>query len=107
FRNCPQTARAVINGVHRRDHSEENLGGANVTCRFVAADVLLARLQRQSVRGPAFGIVRNADQSTRHVAFVLIARRKISGVGSAETERNTETLRVSDRSVGAELTRRF
>ena len=105
--NFPQTARAVVNRVHRRDDGEEHLRRANVTRSFVAANVLLARLQCEPVRGPAFGVVRNTDESTGHVAFVLIARRKISGVRSAETKGDTKALCASNCNVGAEFARRF
>ncbi len=57
--------------------------------------------------GPAFGIVRNADESAGHVTFVLVARRKIGGVRSAETERNTKTLRAADGNISAEFSRRL
>ena len=105
--NRLQTARAVINRVHRRDDGEQNLRGANVTRRFVAADVLLACLQREPISGPAFSIVGNADEPAGHVAFVLIPRCKKRGVRSAEAERNAETLRASNRDVGAKFSGRF
>ena len=53
FGDCAQATRAVINGIHRGDHGEENLRRADVARRFVAADVLLARLQRESIAGRA------------------------------------------------------
>ena len=98
--------RAVIDGVHRRDDGEKNLRRADVARRFVAADVLLARLQRETVGGLSGGIMRNANQPARHVAFVLIARGEICGMRSAEAERNAETLRAADRNIGAEFARR-
>ena len=42
---------AVIDGVHARDHREQHLRRADVRRRLFAADVLLARLQREPVRG--------------------------------------------------------
>src|SRR5688572_20465393 len=36
---------AVPDGVHARHHREQDLGGADVARRLLAADVLLARLQ--------------------------------------------------------------
>ena len=105
--DCVQATRPMIDRVHRRNHGEQNLRGANVTRRFVAPNVLLARLQRESISGPSFRVVRNANQSSRHVAFVLIARRKKRGVRSAETERNSETLRTADCDIGTEFAGRF
>src|ERR1051325_3156162 len=94
--NRAQTARAVINRVHRRDDREQNLGGANITRCLVAADVLLALLQREPIRRPAFRVVRNPDESAWHMTLVLIARCKKCGVRSAETEWNAETIRAAD-----------
>ena len=82
-RDLAQSIRPVINRVHRRHDREQNLRSANVARRFVAADVLLARLQGEAIGGTAGGIVRHADQSSGHMAFVLVARREISGVRSA------------------------
>ena len=97
----------MINGIHRGHDGEQDLRRADVTRRLVAPDVLLARLQREAISGPPVGIVRNADESSRHVAFVLIARREISRVRSAEAKRNAETLRAADGDIGAEFARRF
>ena len=105
--DCAQTVRPMINRIHRCDHREKHLRRADVTRRFVAADVLLARLQREAIAGPPVGIVRNADEPSRHVPFVCIARREIGGVRSAETERNAEALRVADGDIGAEFARRL
>src|SRR5258707_13660728 len=94
--DCAQTAWAMIDRVHRRDHSEKNLRRANVARRFVAADMLFARLQREPISGPTFGIVGNSDKSARHVPFILIARRKKDCMWPAKTERNAKALRISD-----------
>src|SRR5712691_5358656 len=105
--DCAETAWSMVNGVHRRDHCEKNLRRANVAGRFVAPDMLLAGLQREPIGRPAFSVVGNTNESARHVTFVLIARRKVSRVRSAESDRNTETLSTAYRHVGAEFTRRF
>ena len=41
----PQALGAVVDGVHRGDHGEQRLGGADVAGGLLAADVLLAGLQ--------------------------------------------------------------
>ena len=97
----------MIDRIHRRDDGEKDLRRADVARRFVAPDVLLAGLQSESIGRTAFGIVRNADEPAGHVAFVLIARREISGVRSAEAERHAKTLRAADGDIGAEFARRF
>src|SRR5437588_8596578 len=101
--DCAQSARSMIHGIHRRDDGEKNLRRANVTRRFVAPNVLLARLQREPVSGPAFDVVRNANESTGHVTFILVACRKKRRVRSAETERNAKALRAADRDISAEF----
>ncbi len=107
FGNGAQALRSMINRIHRGDDSEQDLRRADVTRGFVAPDVLLARLQREPVSRTSVGIMRNADEPARHVPFVLIARREISGVRSAKAERNAETLRGADRNIGPEFARRF
>src|SRR5438094_821099 len=71
--DCAQPVRAMIDRVHRCDDSGKNRRRANVARRSVATDVLLTRLERESIGGPTFLIVRNAHQSTGHVTFVLVA----------------------------------
>jgi hypothetical protein len=44
FGDCSETSWPVIHGIHRSDDSQKDLRSADVTCRFVAADVLLACL---------------------------------------------------------------
>ena len=47
FADRPQAGRPVVHGVHRGNVRKQRLRRANVARRLVAADVLLARLQRQ------------------------------------------------------------
>src|ERR1700686_17084 len=107
LRDCAQTARPVIDRVHRRNHGQKNLCRANVAGRFVAADMLLPCLQRESIGRPAFSVVGNTNETTGHVTFGLIPRSEVGGVRSTEAEWNTKTLRVADCNVGAEFARRF
>src|SRR5438445_12354190 len=94
--DCAQTARAMINRVHRRDHGEKNLRRANVARCFVAADVLFARLQRESIGGPTVGIVGNSDKYAWHVPFVFVAGREVSRGWSADSKRNAKALRMAN-----------
>ena len=48
---CGQPLRAVIDRIHRGDHRQQHLRGADVGGRLFAADVLLAGLQRQPIGG--------------------------------------------------------
>ena len=83
-RDPAQAVGPVINRIHRGHDGEQDLGRADVARRLVAPDVLLARLQREAIGRPAGGIVRDADEASRHVALVLVAGGEISGVRSAE-----------------------
>ena len=74
----------MINRVHRGHDGKKDLRCANIARRFVAPDVLLARLQRKPVGRPPGGVMRNADQPSREMALVLIACRHVGGVRSAE-----------------------
>jgi|GEM_PF-5238960 len=96
----------VIDGIHSRHDREQRLGGADVAGRLLAADVLLARLQRHAQRGVALGILRDADDAPGQMAHIFISNGEIGRVGAAETERNPEALRRAHRHVGAQLARR-
>ena len=52
-----QSFGSVINRIHRGNDREKNLSCADIARRFVATDVLLPRLQRQSIRGAAFSVM--------------------------------------------------
>ena len=96
----------MIDGVHARDDCEQNLRSADVARRLLAADVLLARLERHAQRRLSIGVARDADDASRDMALELVARREESSVRSAISERNSEALRVSDDDVGAPFSRR-
>src|SRR5438046_10058016 len=91
--DCALPVRAMIDRVHRCDDSGKNRRRANVARRSVATDVLLTRLERESIGGPTFLIVRNANQSTGHVKVVLVAGWTGRGVRFAKAERKRETAR--------------
>ena len=58
-----QSARSVINRIHRCDHGEEHLRCADIARGFVAPNVLFAGLEREPVAWPAGGIVRETPTS--------------------------------------------
>ncbi len=65
--DLPQPLRPVVNGVHRGHDGEQDLRGADVARGFVAADVLLAGLEREPHGGPALRVMRDTDEPSRHV----------------------------------------
>ena len=64
-------------------------------------DVLLASLKSEAERRPSLSVDRYSGQATRHRALEGIADRHVSGVGTAESERNSETLGRANDDVGA------
>jgi hypothetical protein len=101
-RRCTRRAmrsspRAVIHGVHRRHHREQHLRGADVRGRLLAADVLLARLQREAVGGLPCASTVHADEAPGHAALQLVAHRHVAGVRAAEAHRHAEALRAAHR----------
>src|SRR5437764_12123486 len=73
FRDRTKTVRPVINRVHRRHDSEEDLRRANIARCFIATGVLLARLHCATISGPTVGVVGDAYETSRHVAATLLA----------------------------------
>ena len=57
----------VVHGVHRRHHGQQHLCRADVGGGLLAADVLLAGLQREPQRGCAVGVDRDADEAARQL----------------------------------------
>ena len=96
---------AVVDGVHRGGHGQQDLRGADVGGRLVAADVLLAGLQRQPVRRAALGVDRDADEAAGQVPLEAGAHRHVAGVRAAVEQRDAEALGGADRDVGAERCR--
>lgn len=100
-----EALRAVVDGVHRRHHAQQHLRGADIGGGLLAADVLLARLQREAVGRVALRIDRHAHQAAGHRALERIAHGHVAGVRAAEAERHAEALRVADHHVGAPFAR--
>ena len=96
---------AVVDGVHRGHHGQQHLRGADVGRGLLAADVLLARLQREPQGGIAVGVDRDADQAARERALEPAAHAHVGGVRAAEADRDAEALRRADDDVGAHLAR--
>ena len=68
-----EALRSVIDGIHRCHDSQQNLCRTDVGGRLLTADVLLARLQRETVGGVASGILRYADEAAGKLAFEPLA----------------------------------
>ena len=104
--DASETLGAVVHGVHRGDHRQQHLRGADVAGRLLPADVLLAGLQGQPVRRVAVGVDRHADESPGQRALQPLPHGHVAGVRPAEAERHAEALRGADHDVGPDLARR-
>jgi hypothetical protein len=96
-----EAVRPVIDGVHARHDREQRLRGADVARRLLAADVLLARLQRHAERGLAVRVDADADDAARQLAHELVLAGEERRVRAAVAERHAEALRAADGDVGA------
>ena len=102
-----QSFRPVIHRIHRRHHREQHLRGADIARRFFAADVLLARLQCESIRRLAVRINRHPCEPTGKIPLVRIARGHIRRVRAAKTHRHPKALRSADHDVCTPFAWRF
>ncbi len=95
----------MINGIHRGHHAEEHLGGADVRCGFIAADVLLASSECEAHGRVALSIFGNANETTGHLAFVDIFGREETRMRSAESHGHAESLGRTHGDIGTEFPR--
>jgi hypothetical protein len=96
----------VPHAVARGDVGEQHLRRADVRGGLLAADVLLARLQRQAQRALAALVDRHPGKASGQRALVGLLGREVRGVRSAVAQRNAEALHRTDAHVGAEFTGR-
>ena len=93
-RDRREPLRPVPDRVHAGDHREQHLRRADVARRLLAADVLLARLQRHAQRRLAVRVARHADDAAGQLPLELVLRREKRGVRTAVAERNAEPLEL-------------
>jgi hypothetical protein len=92
---------AVVHGVHAGDDGGQHLRGADVGGGLLAADVLLARLQRQAVGRLAMHVHAHAHQAAGHGALEVVAAGHVGGVRAARAHGHAKALRGADHDVGA------
>ena len=85
----------------------QRLRRADVRRSLLAADVLLARLQRQNEPAAAVDVDRLAGDAARHPSHVLVARGEEAERRAAEIEAVSERLALADADVDAELAGRL
>src|SRR5665647_1124326 len=101
-----QALLAVVDGVHRRHHGQQGLGGADVARRLLATDVLLTGLQGESVGHRAVRVDAHADQAAGQHPLQAGPHGDVGGMRAAVEQRDTEPLRGADGDIGAQLTGR-
>ena len=84
---------AVINAIHTCHHSRERLCGTDVGCRFLAFDMLLTCLERQAECWFLVGVLAESNDTTRHIAFVLLAGSHIASGRTTKAHRQAKALR--------------
>src|SRR5581483_12195847 len=85
--------------IDRRTERAVGLVRADVRGRFLAPDVLFARLQREHVRAPSRAVDRLADEPTGDAAEMRFGSRDEADVRPAVRDRVAERLRLA----GADL----
>src|SRR5829696_8858396 len=93
--------------VDGRGQGRERLVGADVGVRPRAPDVLLAAPQGEDVGELAVFVYRLPRDTSRELANVLLFRRHVPGVWTAEHQRHPEWLGLPDGHVGTEVSGRF
>ncbi len=101
-----QPARAVVARVHRGKHRQQHLCGADVAGGLVAADVLLASLQRQPIGRRAVTVDGHTDQPAGQLTRMLGVHRKVPGMRAAKPHRHSEPLCGAKGDVSADLSGR-
>lgn len=96
----------VVDGVHGGNVGEESLGRADVARRLLATNVLLARLEGETVRRSSLGVLGQSDQASRHPALERVGAGEEGSVGSSVCHRDSETSAVSERHVSSPLSGR-
>ena len=93
----------MIHSVHAGYNRRQDLRGANVGGGFFTANVLLAGLQCQTVRGVAVHVHTHAHQAARHGAFEIVTARQVSRVRAAGTHGHAKSLGSAHHNVGVQF----
>ena len=106
LRDRLQPVGAVVDGVDRGDDGQQRLRGADVGGGLLAADVLLAGLQGQTVGRDAGVVLGDTHEAAGQRALQALPHRHVGRVRAAEEQRHAEALRGADGDVRALLARR-
>ncbi len=105
--NPLQSGRAMIHGIHRGNNGQQHLGGTDITGCFLAADMLLAGLQRQAIRWVALTVLGYTYDPTRHHPRIGLLRGKEGRVRPTKAQRYPKALTTAHRNIGIQYARCF
>src|SRR4030095_15506462 len=91
-RDFPESVRPMVHGVRRCNDGEQHLCGADIRCRLVAADMLLAGLKREPVCRLSMRIFGDAHETSRQESLMRVLYRNVGRVRSAKSHRHPTTL---------------
>ena len=105
--NFFQSFRSVIHRIHAGHYGQQNLCSANIGSCFFSANMLLTCLQSHPIAGIALCVLRNANNSSRHLSFEFIFSCEKSSMRATEAHRYSEALRTAYHYICAHFTGRF
>ena len=107
LRDGLQTFGAVEDRVETRHHSQQSLSCTDVRRRLFAADVLFARLQRQTVGTVAVRVDGHTNNPARHRALIGIAAGHIGRVRATKAHGHAKPLGRANCDIGPHRARFF
>ena len=105
--DAAQPLGAVVDGVHRSNDRQQDLGGADVGGRLLATDVLLPRLQGKPVGRAVLRVDREPHQTSGQVALEAALDGHVRSMRPPVPERDAESLGGADDDVSTPLPRRL
>ena len=105
--DTPDPLRAMIHRVHCGHVRQQRLRRAYITRRLIPPDMLLPRLQGESVSLAVVRVPGYPDHATWHQTHEFLPAGEETGVRTTVAEGNAETLRRAHADVHVELARGF
>src|ERR1035441_7448623 len=105
LRDLLQAGGAVVAGEHGRHAGQQRLRGADVTGRFLAADVLFPGLEGEPQGRAAARVLGDAHNAAGYMALKGIPGCEVGRVRSAVAEGDAKPLRTAEGHVRAEFSR--
>lgn len=96
-----ETGWPMVDGVHGGNICQESLCSADIAGSLLSSDVLLSGLETHSVAGVALVVLGDSDDSPGELSLVLVCAGDEGCGGTTVAHRNSESLRASDRDIGA------